>query len=483
MLKQLKQLGSDSMIYGISGVVARLVGILIIPIYTRIFVPEDYGIINLINITFYLIGILMLCSMDNASHRWYYDTDDEEDQKKTFGTWVWFQLSLSAVVAIIIILLSPVLIKAFFKEDAKPIYLILPAIALVTNILPQVITNWYRVRRKPVATVVFTISQTIVTIGLSVLFVVVLRWHITGVFAALTISSTIFSLVALQQMQGWLHIKYFLKSRLQPMLKYALPFIPAAIAYWLLNSTDSYFLVYFKNKAEVGIFGIGAYIASGISLFTGAFQQAWIPFAFSIMNEDNAKQVYATVFLLFGYVMGFLAAMLMIFAPEILLVLTAPAYHDAAWVAGILGYNLVVIGFTSIASIGISIVKKPSSFGIAMMIATVVTIILDIILIPHYGKEGSAIATLAAQLIVPAWIFYKGNKVYPIPFKYTEVVLVMLLMAAIAVSVRFISFDGLLLQVIVKTAVALLMLLFILIANKSKLQLVLSKLKKRKQGA
>lgn len=267
------------------------------------------------------------------------------------------------------------------------------------------------------------------------------------------------------------------------MLKYAFPFIPAAIAYWLLNSTDSYFLVYFKNKAEVGIFGIGAYIASGISLFTGAFQQAWIPFAFSIMNEDNAKQVYATVFLLFGYAMGFLAALLMIFAPEILLVLTAPAYHDAAWVAGILGYNLVVIGFTSIASIGISIAKKPSSFGIAMMIATVVTIILDIILIPQYGKEGSAIATLAAQLIVPAWIFYKGNKVYPIPYKYTEVVLVMLLMAAIAVSVRFISFDGLLMQVIVKTAVALLMLLFILVANKAKLQLVLSKLKKRKQGA
>lgn len=93
MLKQLKQLGSDSMIYGISGVVARLVGVLIIPIYTRIFVPEDYGIINLINITFYLIGILMLCSMDNASHRWYYDTNDEEDQKKTLAPGFGFSLA------------------------------------------------------------------------------------------------------------------------------------------------------------------------------------------------------------------------------------------------------------------------------------------------------------------------------------------------------------------------------------------------------
>ena len=113
--------------------------------------------------------------------------------------------------------------------------------------LPAIISNWYRVHRRPVATVVFSVSQTIVTIGLSVLFVIILRWHITGVFAALTISSTIFSLVALQQMHGWLNIKYFSIARLKPMLKYAVPFIPAAIAYWLLNSTDSYFLAFFKN--------------------------------------------------------------------------------------------------------------------------------------------------------------------------------------------------------------------------------------------
>ena len=480
MLKQLKQLGSDSVIYGLSGVVTRMIGIFLIPIYTRLFVPKDYGVINLINTTFFLLGLLVVCALDNSASRWFYDSKEEEDHKKTFGTWIWFQFILSATVAIIVIVLSPYLIQTFFNEDGKPIYFILPALTMITNMLPAVINNWYRVHRRPVATVVFSVSQTLVTIGLSVWFVIILRWHITGVFAALAISSAVFSLVALQQMHGWLNVKYFSKERLKPMLKYALPFIPAAIAYWLLNSTDSYFLAFFKDKAEVGLFGIGASVASGIVLFTGAFQQAWGPFAFSIMNDDNAKQVYAHVFLLYGYVMGFLAASLMLFAPEALMLLTAPAYHDAAWVAGILGYNLVLIGFTYIAVIGTSIAKITAPYGIAMLFATILTIILDIILIPKFGKEGSAIATVAAQIIVPAYLFYKGQKVYPIPYKYAEVLIVIISMAFVVVMVRFISFDSMALQIVVKIITALLLLAFVIVANKAKLILVLARVKKKK---
>ena len=480
MLKQLKQLGSDSLIYGLSGVVTRMISIFLIPIYTRLFVPEDYGIINLINTTFFLLGLLVVCALDNSASRWFYDSKDEADHKQTFGTWIWFQFILSVAVAVVILLLSPYLVNTFFKEDGKPIYFILPAITLITNILPAVINNWYRVHRRPLATVLFSLFQSIVTIGLSVLFVIVFRWHITGVFAALAISSAIFSLVALQQMHGWFSTKYFSKQRLTVMLKYAVPFIPAAIAYWLLNSTDSYFIAFFKDKAEVGLFGIGAGLASGIALFTMAFQQAWGPFAFSIMNDENAKQVYANVFLLYGYVTGFLAALLMLFAPEILMILTAPAYHDAAWVAGILSYNLVLIGFTYIASIGISIAKITAPYGIAMLFATIFTVILDIVLIPKFGKEGSAIATVAAQLIVPAYLFYKGHQVYPIKYKYAEVLMAITCMAFLAVVVRFVSFESLSLQIAVKVAVSFVMLVFVIILNKAKLKMVLAGVKRKK---
>jgi O-antigen/teichoic acid export membrane protein len=481
MLKYLKQITSDSLIYGISGVVSKMIGIFLVPIYTRLFLPKDYGIINLVNTTFILLTISIVCGLDSAVARWFYDSEDEAERKRSFGAYIWFQLFLAIIIAAIIIIVSPSLSYFFFKESGKPIYFILPAISLITNILPSVLINWFRLQRRPVLTVIFTISQTITTVGLTVLFVIVFRWQITGVFAALTISSAIFSLVVIFILKNWLSLKYFTKKRLLEMLKYALPLIPAALSYWLLNNTDSYFIQFFtKSTAEVGLFGIGAMLASVLGMFTSAFQQAWGPFAFSLINSEDAKKIYANVFLLFGYAMSVLAALLMLFAPEALMIFTTPQYYGSAWVAGILGYNLVLIGFSYIAIIGISINKNTKPYGIAMLYATIITIVLNIILIPKFGKEGSALATVIAQTIVPAYLFYIGQKVYHIPYKFGEVIIVMLSLLAVSMIVRFINFDNFAIQLTVKVMIGLFIIAFALLLNRKGLMALFSSIKNKK---
>ncbi len=483
MLKHLKQLTSDSLIYGISGIISKMIAIFLVPVYTRLFLPKDYGIINLINTSFFLINILIVCGLDNSVARWFYDSQEETDHKKTFGTYIWFQLVLAGIVAAIIIVCAPSINQLFINEGSKPIYIILPAITLLTNILPGVLINWFRLHRRPVATVIFTISQTLTTVGLTVLFVIVLRWHITGVFAALAISTTIYSLVAIFFLKGWISIAYFNKARLLVMLKFALPMIPAALSYWLLNSTDSYFIVFFtKSTTQVGLFGIGAALASVLGLFTGAFQQAWGPFAFSLIENPDAKKVYANVFLMFGSGMALLAALLMIFAPEALMLFTTPQYYDSAWVAGILGYNLFLIGLSYIAIIGVSIHKTTSPYGIAMVYATILTLLLNVILIPILGKEGSALATVGAQIIVPVYLFYKGQKVYPIPYKFKQITILTLGLAGTAVVVRFIPFGSLLVQVFVKIFVAVSMVAVMFFLNRNAFKSLLSSIKTKKKS-
>lgn len=481
MLKHLKQLAGDSLIYGISSIVGRMIGIFLIPIYTRLFTPADYGIINLINISFFLIGLLIVSALDNSFARWFYDTKDPSDQKQSFAVYIWYQLIIASIAGFVIILASSWITHSFFKETGKPIYLILPALTLLTNILPAALINWYRVQRKAIATVFFTISQTLTTIGFTILFVIVLRWGISGVFGAITLSTAIFSIIAIFQLKGWLSFFHFNKERLKVMLKYALPMVPAALSYWLLNNTDSYFILYFtKSTSEVGLFGIGAMVASLLTLFTGAFQQAWGPFAFSIIDNPDAKKIYANVFLLYGYFISLLAALLMIFAPEGLMIFTTPQYYDAAWVAGILGYNLMLIGFSYIAIIGISIRKTTAPYGMAMLYATIVTMVLNFILIPKMGKEGSALATVIAQALVPSYLFYIGQKVYAIPYKFTEVILVVVSFLAIAIAVRFIHFNNLISQILIKTVIAILLTLVIVLLNKTQIILLFSRNKKTK---
>jgi O-antigen/teichoic acid export membrane protein len=253
--------------------------------------------------------------------------------------------------------------------------------------------------------------------------------------------------------------------------------IPAALSFWLLNSTDAYFLLYFKDQTEVGLFSIGASLATGVSLFTGAFQQAWGPFAFSIINEPDAKETYANVFLVFGIICSIIILGMFLFSPELLMLLTTPQYYSAAWVASILSINVVLIGFTYIASIGASIAKNTTFYATGIIVAAVITVLLDILLIPIWNKEGSAIATVLAQLIVPVYLFYKSNKLYPINYNYTQVIAIMLAAVSVGASIRFIDQwrFGLITIIVLKLFIILLFTAVILYFTKSRFILLLKK--------
>jgi O-antigen/teichoic acid export membrane protein len=471
-LLRIKSLAKDSLIYGTAGIISRMITIFLVPVYTRIFLPSDYGVINLINVTFFLAGIISVFALDNATARWVYDTNEENDKKRSVASWFWFQLILT-VGLVIILISSGSLFRSYLIKvpvtDFWEIWL-LPCFTLITNILPNLIWNWYRFNRKPKATLIFVLSQSLLTVCLTIAFVVFLKWGIKGVYAALFISSFLFSVVALLQLKDWIAWKFFDKKRLFEMIRFSVPMIPAALAFWLINSTNSYFLLYFKDQSEVGLFSVGVSLASGVTLFTGAFTQAWGPFAFSIMNEPDAKKTYANVFLTFGVICSIILLFMFLFSPELLYILTTPQYYQAAWVASILSINIILIAFTYIAVIGTSIVKNTTHYSTGVILGSFVTIILNFVFIPFWGKEGSAVATVLAQLIVPVYIFYQAQKLYYINYNFKIVTLVILSSVLIGVIGRYIQPDDWFTSVTIKMGLILFFILYISFLFRDKLR-------------
>ncbi len=441
---KIKSLASDSVIYGLSNVVSRMISIWLIPMYTYIFTPSDYGILTLINNTFFLVGILSICALDSSASRFFYDNENELDRKIIFASWFWFQLFISTLLGLVMLISCPLASTYLFELPLKKVGLLwtLACGTLIVNILPNILLNWYRLQRKPVSTVWFSISQSLFTIGLTMLFVLYLKMHIVGVYMALFISGFCFSIIALVNLKSWLHVSFFDRTKIRTMLRFSFPLMPAALAYWMLNSTDSYFLLYFTNKTEVGLFSIGASFASGMYLFTGAFQQAWGAFAYSILHEKDAKQTYANVFLIFGSVSSILILIMFLFSPEMLVLFTNAKYYDAAWVVPILSLNIILIAITYIASLGANIAKTSLPYSYSIMAASFLNIILNILLIPIWGKEGSALATVFAQLLVPIYLFRKSQSLYFIPYKFKTVIWVMGASVVTGVLVRFISFSS-----------------------------------------
>jgi len=415
---QLRKLAGESVVYGLSSVISRFLAIFLVPIYTRVFTPEDFGVTSLIASTMSLVAMFIVLGLDQSAHRWYWDTENIEDQKKTLASWTWCQILIALMFAFVIWALSEFLGDTLIRREDAKMYFRLSAMTLPLGVLGVVITNWLRMQRRPWATVSFSLGTNLFNVLLTITLVVVFDWGLKGIYTAQLVSAALATVIAVILMRDWIHPKAFEWLRLKEMMTFAFPMVPASLAYWIVNLSWNYFIQGFSSTAEVGLYQVGNYVASIVALITGAFQQAWGPFAMSIHKDPGAKKVYADVLLAFLWITCLLSVGLSLFSHEILMVFTTESYVGASRVVGILAFNYVGIGLSYIAVIGSAIAKTTKPYGHSILLAAILSIALNLILVPRLGKEGAALATLIAQSIVPVYVFYYSQKLYPIPYQF-----------------------------------------------------------------
>src|SRR3954465_15182421 len=117
MVKYFKQLAGGSLLFGLSSGISGFISLFLVPVYTKIFTPADYGIINLVNATFFLLTILVVFGLDSAVAVWFWDKTDEEERKKTFASWFWFQFFVSLAFCLAIIGFSSVLSRVILSSN------------------------------------------------------------------------------------------------------------------------------------------------------------------------------------------------------------------------------------------------------------------------------------------------------------------------------------------------------------------------------
>jgi O-antigen/teichoic acid export membrane protein len=416
----LQKLGKESLIYGLSGVLTRFVSIFLTPIYTGIFVPSDYGIVSLVTTVFALLSILLILSLDNSMGRWYYDNEDEKDRKITLNTFLWSCFSFAVLLSLLVVVFRDFIAKQIIREPVTAPLLVLMAINLPLTIFSVFTVNVLRMQRKPAATMIFTLVSSLLNIGLNVLFVIILQLGIPGIFYAQLGTSIVAVIWTFVLFRKIISPFYFDRDRWVKMFLFSYPLIPGTLAYWVINLSGAYFIQLIDNTHEVGLYQIGINLASAVAFFTSAFQMAWGPFAYSIHKQSEAKQIYAQALLAFLAISCAISLGVMLFAPEILMILTRPSYYDAAFVSGLLAFNHIVIGLASIASIGPGIARNNNAFGISMVVSAGLLVAFNLVLVPRFGKEGAAISILLSQSIVPIALFVHGQKLYPIPYKFGQ---------------------------------------------------------------
>jgi len=414
----IRQLATESVVYGISRTIVKFIGVLLIPIYTRVFDPSEYGIVALLDTLIALAGLSGILLADPAAVRWFYDSDDLKHRRAIMSCWFWYRLLASVAAAAVLILFARPISAVLCASDGYAHLVRLVALTLPLGTGSLILFDWLRFQRRAVAAVAFSIAATLTQIGLVILFVVVWHGGLGGLFAARVTAAILSMIVCVVILKNWLTPRAFSWRRLKEMLAFGLPLWPATIALWGILSVNRFILNVFCEKDEIGLFAIAASLASGVALVVRAFQKAYVPFVYSILQQEECKRVYARILDVYAFTACAACTAVALFAPLLLRVLTTEAYYGAASCVGFLAFTTALDGAKSIATVGSAIAKDLKLVAVGMGVGAAVNVGAAFLLVPIFGKEGAAAASMLGYAFTVVWLFAASQRSYHIPYRW-----------------------------------------------------------------
>jgi O-antigen/teichoic acid export membrane protein len=419
---QIKRLVKQSAIYGLGGIVSRLLAVLLLPLYTSYLGTTGFGKIEtIVALTTVLVVVLRL-GISSAFFRFYFDSTDPERRTLVVRTSFWFTMTMATAGLVAGFVLATPLAHLLRLGDDR--WLVRAGfVGLWAQMNYEQLTSLFRVEERPVAFVTASIANIFITVGTTVLLVVGLNKGPTGAVVGnfLGTLTVYFVLLAYRRYQLGLD---FDRGLLRAMNRFGMPLVPSALALWAINFIDRFFVAVFKGQDEVGVYSLAVRASSVIVFLMVAFRLAWPAFAYSIEDDAVAKRTYAFVLTYLLFLCCWVSLVLGLLSPWIVQVLAPnkPAFYRASEAIGILAFAGTAYAGYTVLAIGIGRARRTQFNWIVTGAAALLNVALNLLLIPPYGMMGAAISTVAAYVAMFIGMTLNAQRVWPVPYQWRRVV-------------------------------------------------------------
>jgi O-antigen/teichoic acid export membrane protein len=432
VIERLKELARHSAIYGLGSIVARILGVLLLPLYTRYLTPGDYGLIETLVALGAVLSALVAQAMKSAFFRFYFDSEEESRRLLVVRTAFWYVMAASTGVLILGVALAQPISWVLFGTNDHAGLVAASFVGLWAAMNYDQMTSLFRVEQRSTAYVAATLTNVGVTIGATVLLVVVFEQGPLGVIVGNFTGTLVVYAALLVYSRRRLGLQ-FSRKLYRAMNRFGLPLVPSAVALWFTNFADRFFLIKLADPHEVGLYSIGVRIASAILLLLTAFRLAWPAFAYSIEDDREAQRTYSFVLTYVVFVTCWLALALGVLAPWIVRVITTPAFYPSEDVVALLSFGAAAFGAYVVVQIGTGRARRTGTNWLVTGIGAAVNLALNIVLIPPFGRIGAAVATLVAYVLLFLLMAWRANRVFPVSYQWRRVAT--LAAAAVALTV------------------------------------------------
>jgi O-antigen/teichoic acid export membrane protein len=420
LVRQLLGLARHSAIYGLGGLVARILAILLLPLYTRYLTDADYGAIETLIALSTVLAVFLRLGTQTAFFRFFFDSKKPEDRLVVVRTAFWFTMTSSTAGLLAGELFAGEISQLLFGSGDRTDLVRAAFVGLWAQMNYGQLTSWFRVEQRSSSYVVASLANVLITIGSTVVLVVPFHQGPLGVIVGnfLGTLTVYIGLLAYRREQLGLQFDWPLFKRME---HFGLPLLPSALALWAINFSDRLFLVKLSGQAEVGLYSIGVRIASVIVFLLMAFRMAWPAFAYSIEDDREAKRTYPYVLTYLLFLCSWLSLALGLLAPWIVHVLATPQFYGGARVVALLAFAATAYAGYAVVVIGVGRSRQTQFNWIVTGAAAALNVGLNIALIPPYGQMGAAIATVGAYSLMFAGMTWNAQRRFPVPYQWRRV--------------------------------------------------------------
>lgn len=432
-MRKLRELFSDTLIYGISNVAARFLTYLLVPLYTAVFATDLYSIVVLVYVAIAFLNVIFTMGMESAYLRY---AKDRKEAPHVFKT---LQLSLLGISSLLVSglwMLEPFALDLLnLNEQTSNVYLLMLGI-LWFDTLAVVPFAELRLVRKTIVFAVLKTGHVIITLALNLYLILVLDMGIEAVFisnlAASVVVAIVIWLFTLPLLKGEWH-RYWMKKA----FSFGWPFVPAGLGFVINEMLDRYFLngmnpervqalygLEFTPEDIVGIYGACYKVAVFMLLLIQMFRMSWQPFFIRYSEDPEAPKIFARTFIYFNLAAAAIYLGVGLFAREIVAIEipgTGATLINSDYWMGLEVVPLLLLaywfhGWYMNFSAGIFISENTRILTKIMLIGALITIVANFILVPMLGMMGSAWATVVSYGVMAFSLYYFSTKDFQVPY-------------------------------------------------------------------
>ncbi|MCB9224574.1 MAG: oligosaccharide flippase family protein [Crocinitomicaceae bacterium] len=423
-MSTIKKLAGQTAVYGLSSILGRLLNYLLVPIHTYFFNPSAYGVVSEFYAYVAFFVVLLTFGMETTFFRF---VNKAEDKEKTFNQAASFVMIINGIFLLTIIIFSQNIANWMHYPDYQN-YVIWFGAILALDATTALFLAKLRFQENAKK---FAFVQ-LASIGVNILFNLIFLFLIYDkeypdsigvgyIFLANLLASFAKPVLLFKEVSAFRFV--WDKVMAKAMILFAVPLVIAGFA-GIINETLDRILIkdlqldkgLEQAQAQVGIYSANYKLSILITLFIQAFRYAAEPFFFAQESNENKEKVYSKVMTYFIIVVSLIFLVISMNLDIFKWFIPNKDYWEGLKVVPILLLANVCLGIYYNQSIWYKLANKTIYGAYIAIGGAVITIVLNFLLIPIMGYEGSAWTTLAAYASMMVASHYFGQKIYPIKY-------------------------------------------------------------------